>query len=118
MDENERVPRSIMDTGKCYDLYKHFYQLLSILNFNLLVANQSKGVKHYQNSKVQSIIPTSSQRYFRIPFVRSSTPTRPGSGDQHRGWWYAHFDGQYVARQMELHPDKPAILLNAGKIYL
>jgi len=83
----------------------------------LFVANQSKGVKHFQNAKVQPIIPTSSQRYFRIPFVRSSTPTRsPGSGgDQHRGWWYAHFDGQYVARQMELHPDKPAILLNAGK---
>lgn len=52
--------------------------------------------------------------------MRSSTPTRsPGSGgDQHRGWWYAHFDGQYVARQMELHPDKPAILLNAGKTYV
>ena len=31
-----------------------------------------------------------------------------------RGWWYAHFDGQYVARQMELHPDKPAILLISG----
>ncbi|EFN62018.1 Myosin-VI, partial [Camponotus floridanus] len=27
---------------------------------------------------------------------------------------YAHFDGQYVARQMELHPDKPLILLVAG----
>lgn len=31
-----------------------------------------------------------------------------------RGWWYAHFDGQYVARQMELHADKPPILLVAG----
>jgi myosin-6 len=51
-------------------------------------------------------------RYFRIPFVR------PGSTEQgnKRGWWYAHFDGQYVARQMELHPDKPAILLVAGKL--
>lgn len=29
--------------------------------------------------------------------------------------WYAHFDGQYVARQMELHADKPPILLIAGK---
>ncbi|XP_050441018.1 myosin heavy chain 95F isoform X1 [Adelges cooleyi] len=94
MDENERVPRSIMDT-----------------------ANQSKSVKHLQNVKAQPIVPTSSQRYFRIPFVRSNTPTRPSSGgaDQHRGWWYAHFDGQYVARQMELHPEKPAILLNAGQ---
>lgn len=31
-----------------------------------------------------------------------------------RGLWYAHFDGQYVARQMELHADKPPILLVAG----
>ncbi|XP_032513107.2 myosin heavy chain 95F isoform X2 [Danaus plexippus] len=46
-------------------------------------------------------------RYFRIPFAR------PGS-DEARGWWYAHFDGQYVARQMELHPDKTPVLLQAG----
>ncbi|XP_045447182.1 myosin heavy chain 95F [Melitaea cinxia] len=46
-------------------------------------------------------------RYFRIPFVR------PG-GEERRGWWYAHFDGQYVARQMELHPDKTPVLLQAG----
>lgn len=59
----------------------------------------------------------SSQRYFRIPFVRSSAAGQHDnthSGGK-RGWWYAHFDGQYVARQMELHPDKPPILLVAGK---
>lgn len=37
----------------------------------------------------------------------------PNDSDK-RGWWYAHFDGQYVARQMELHADKPPILLVAG----
>ncbi|KAL4706766.1 hypothetical protein ACJJTC_018147 [Scirpophaga incertulas] len=47
-------------------------------------------------------------RYFRIPFVRAH-----GEADR-RGWWYAHFDGQYVARQMELHPDRPPVLLHAG----
>lgn len=53
-----------------------------------------------------------SQRYFRIPFVR---PNAASATDQNkRGWWYAHFDGQYVARQMELHPEKPPILLVAG----
>jgi len=31
-----------------------------------------------------------------------------------RGLWYAHFDGQWIARQMELHADKPPILLVAG----
>ncbi|XP_035227627.1 myosin heavy chain 95F-like [Stegodyphus dumicola] len=46
-------------------------------------------------------------RYFRIPFVR------PNSAQ--KGWWYAHFKGQWIARQMELHPDKPPIQLVAGK---
>lgn len=59
-----------------------------------------------------------SQRYFRIPFVRPATIMAPsGQETNKRGWWYAHFDGQYVARQMELHPEKPPILLVAGKIY-
>ena len=35
-------------------------------------------------------------------------------GYRKKGWWLAHFDGQWIARQMELHPDKPAILLVAG----
>ena len=54
------------------------------------------------------------QRYFRIPFVRPA--------DQHRneeckkkGWWYAHFDGKWIARQMELHPDKQSVLLVSGR---
>lgn len=48
-------------------------------------------------------------RYFRIPFVRADHEPA-----DRRGWWYAHFDGQYVARQMELHPDKTPVLLQAG----
>ena len=57
----------------------------------------------------------SAQRYFRIPFVRPA--------DQHRdeqfrkkGWWYAHFDGKWIARQMELHPDKEPVLLVSGQL--
>ncbi|XP_049870051.1 myosin heavy chain 95F isoform X2 [Pectinophora gossypiella] len=50
-------------------------------------------------------------RYFRIPFVR---PAAGADAADRRGWWYAHFDGQYVARQMELHPDKTPVLLQAG----
>ncbi|KAJ9598040.1 hypothetical protein L9F63_026856, partial [Diploptera punctata] len=90
MDENERAPRSVMDA-----------------------ANKAP------RAAIKTPINTSSQRYFRIPFIRpsvannSTTPNDTSSG-QKRGWWYAHFDGQYVARQMELHPDKPAILLVAG----
>lgn len=54
-------------------------------------------------------------RYFRIPFVRAGAGDGPGAAEaERRGWWYAHFDGQYVARQMELHPDKAPVLLQAG----
>lgn len=52
------------------------------------------------------------QRFFRIPFVRPSEQDKSGSK---KGWWFAHFDGQWIARQMELHPDKPPVLLLAGK---
>ena len=37
------------------------------------------------------------------------------SNQKKKGWWFAHFDGQWIARQMELHPDKPPVLLVAGK---
>lgn len=47
-------------------------------------------------------------RYFRIPFVRPSVVSGP------KGWWFAHFEGQWIARQMELHPEKLPILLVAG----
>ncbi|XP_044727037.1 myosin heavy chain 95F isoform X2 [Chrysoperla carnea] len=89
MDENERAPKSIMDA-----------------------AVKAPKVQPKMNSVENS------QRYFRIPFVRppnlinGTTPEQQPNGK--RGWWYAHFDGQYVARQMELHPDKPPILLIAG----
>lgn len=79
MDENERVPRSIMESA-------------------------SKTPRLPQKAVLDN-----SQRYFRIPFQR------PGTDQSKRGWWFAHFDGQYVARQMELHPDKTPILLVAGK---
>lgn len=57
------------------------------------------------------------QRYFRIPFVRPADQHRDGKSAR-KGWWYAHFDGKWIARQMELHPDKDAVLLLAGKYFL
>ena len=62
------------------------------------------------------------QRFFRIPFVRpvsgeGNSPTKMdfnvGTSGQ-KGWWFAHFDGQYISRQMELHDGKDPILLVAG----
>ena len=52
------------------------------------------------------------QRYFRVPFIRPSEHDRL---NRRKGWWYAHFDGQWIARQLELHPDKEPLLLVAGK---
>ncbi|XP_076277428.1 myosin heavy chain 95F jaguar isoform X2 [Lasioglossum baleicum] len=88
MDENERAPKSIMEAA----------------------------AKTPRTPMKQSIV-ESSQRYFRIPFVRPSAVAQTEHNPSTivtKGWWYAHFDGQYVARQMELHPDKAPILLVAG----
>uniref|UniRef100_A0AAG5DWS3 Myosin motor domain-containing protein n=1 Tax=Anopheles atroparvus TaxID=41427 RepID=A0AAG5DWS3_ANOAO len=101
MDENERAPRSVMEAA---------------------------ARTQPRLTPKQEIVPTGSvHRYFRIPFMRSAnggqdngmgggTTGLPSADDSNkRGWWFAHFDGQYVARQMELHADKPPILLVAGK---
>ena len=53
------------------------------------------------------------QRFFRIPFVRPADQHRDNEFKK-KGWWYAHFDGKWIARQMELHPDKQPVLLIAG----
>lgn len=50
------------------------------------------------------------QRYFRVPFVRPASQPR----DQPKGWWYAHFDGQWIARQIDMLPGKKPIVLVAG----
>lgn len=84
MADQERAPQSIMDAAKSPRLP----QKGDIL-----------GARH---------------RYFRIPFVRAGASGAAGAEQERRGWWYAHFDGQYVARQMELHPDKTPVLLQAG----
>lgn len=63
-----------------------------------------------QSTPKISTNPLNEQRYFRIPFVKSASAS---SGQ--RGWWFAHFDGQWIARQLELHPDREPILLIAGQ---
>ncbi|KAB0800582.1 hypothetical protein PPYR_06322 [Photinus pyralis] len=85
MDENERAPKSVMDAA-------------------------TKAPRIQQKVAVIE----NSHRYFRIPFIRPGQATAVGEHHK-RGWWFAHFDGQYVARQMELHPEKAPILLLAGK---
>lgn len=57
------------------------------------------------------------QRYFKIPFIRPSDQNAANKAKMYKkkGWWYAHFDGQWIARQLEWHPEKPPVLLVAGK---
>ncbi|XP_062912606.1 unconventional myosin-VI isoform X2 [Mobula hypostoma] len=66
------------------------------------------------HTRQQEISQNRSQRYFRIPFIRPADQYKEPQNKK-KGWWYAHFDGSWIARQMELHPDKAPILLVAGK---
>ncbi|XP_060139949.1 unconventional myosin-VI [Globicephala melas] len=65
-------------------------------------------------ARQQGIEMNRQQRFFRIPFIRPADQYKDPQNKK-KGWWYAHFDGPWIARQMELHPDKPPILLVAGK---
>ena len=56
--------------------------------------------------------PPEEDRFFRVPFVQ---PSQQDGLNRKKGWWYAHFEGQWIARQLELHPDKEPLLLIAGK---
>lgn len=56
------------------------------------------------------------QRFFRVPF--SVTESSAQGQMPERGWWYAHFDGQWIARQMEVHPTKVPVLLVAGMVMI
>ncbi|XP_052043704.1 unconventional myosin-VI isoform X4 [Apodemus sylvaticus] len=66
------------------------------------------------SARQQEIEMNRQQRFFRIPFIRPADQYKDPQNKK-KGWWYAHFDGPWIARQMELHPDKPPILLVAGK---
>lgn len=74
---------------------------------------------HLSPSKSSSAMKKSSskdfneQRYFRIPFSRPADQLRDGA-ERKKGWWYSHFDGKWIARQMEIYDDKPPVLLLAG----
>lgn len=73
------------------------------------IMNQSAGACDELTLASQQ---SAEQRYFRIPFLKQPTT---GSGGGQRGWWFAHFDGQWIARQLELHPNREPILLVAGQ---
>ena len=51
------------------------------------------------------------ERYFRVPFLRPV----PEQLNKNRGWWYAHFKGRWIVRQLEIYPNTAPLLLIAGK---
>lgn len=93
MEENERIPNSVLQKIRYYN------------GITDAATNSS------ELPQKKSVFDTNRQRYFRIPSVRPSV----AGPDQNIGWWLAHFDGPYIARQMELHTEKPPLLLVAGK---
>uniref|UniRef100_A0A8C4MP10 Unconventional myosin-VI n=1 Tax=Equus asinus asinus TaxID=83772 RepID=A0A8C4MP10_EQUAS len=91
-ETEQRAPKSVTDYGQA-QIQNPAVQL---------PARQQEPERHRQ------------QRFFRIPFIRPADQYKDPQNKK-KGWWYAHFDGPWIARQMELHPDKPPILLVAGK---
>ncbi|XP_038616656.1 unconventional myosin-VI isoform X4 [Tachyglossus aculeatus] len=97
-ETEQRVPKSVTD-----------YDFAPFLN------NQSaRQSSAHHPARQQEIEVNRQQRYFRIPFIRPADQYKDPQNKK-KGWWYAHFDGPWIARQMELHPDKQPILLVAGK---
>ncbi|XP_074254141.1 unconventional myosin-VI isoform X3 [Saimiri boliviensis] len=97
-ETEQRAPKSVTD-----------YDFAPFLN-NSPQQNPAAQIPARQ----QEIEMNRQQRFFRIPFIRPADQYKDPQNKK-KGWWYAHFDGPWIARQMELHPDKPPILLVAGK---
>ncbi|NWJ01105.1 MYO6 protein, partial [Crypturellus undulatus] len=99
-ETEQRAPKSVTD-------YATFCCLLFCV-----IAQQNPTAQ--LPARQQEIELNRQQRYFRIPFIRPMDQYKDPQNKK-KGWWYAHFDGPWIARQMELHPDKAPILLVAGK---
>ncbi|XP_039202548.1 unconventional myosin-VI isoform X2 [Crotalus tigris] len=94
----QRAPKSVTD-----------YDFAPFLNNSTQQNPVNQSVRQQQEIEMNR-----QQRYFRIPFIRPADQYKDPQNKK-KGWWYAHFDGPWIARQMELHPDKQPILLVAGK---
>uniref|UniRef100_A0A667XE34 Unconventional myosin-VI n=1 Tax=Myripristis murdjan TaxID=586833 RepID=A0A667XE34_9TELE len=91
---DQRAPKSVTDYGK------HIFT--------------EQNPAPAMTAQHQEVAMNRQQRYFRIPFIRPADQYKDPQNKK-KGWWYAHFDGPWIARQMELHPDKRPIVLVAGK---
>lgn len=78
--------------------------ILYIINFHILASSRRNSPFPDPFSYLPNDQP---QRFFRVPFTSGPT-ARPC------GWWFAHFDGDWVVRQLELHSGREPVLLLAG----
>ncbi|CAF0726267.1 unnamed protein product [Didymodactylos carnosus] len=93
--DDERAPKDIMDKAE-------------LTGMPMAAASKSNSSSQSKSDQINE------QRYFRIPFRRPTDKNLEDNDQRKNGWWYAHFDNKWIARQMELHPDKPPVLLVAG----
>uniref|UniRef100_A0A671YQ28 Unconventional myosin-VI n=1 Tax=Sparus aurata TaxID=8175 RepID=A0A671YQ28_SPAAU len=86
----------------------------SVTDYGYIVSSTEQNPAPPMTAQHQEVAMNRQQRYFRIPFIRPADQYKDPQNKK-KGWWYAHFDGPWIARQMELHPDKRPIVLVAGK---
>ncbi|XP_014679543.1 PREDICTED: unconventional myosin-VI-like, partial [Priapulus caudatus] len=91
--ENQRAPQAVIENSQQQEEKKPKLQRL--------------------NRNIDKIRPNVNHRFFRLPFLAPADINREPQAEK-KGWWYAHFDGQWIARQLELYPDKQPVLLIAG----
>uniref|UniRef100_A0A1B0BWC9 Myosin VI cargo binding domain-containing protein n=1 Tax=Glossina palpalis gambiensis TaxID=67801 RepID=A0A1B0BWC9_9MUSC len=124
ISKNKRAQQQALGKQK-YDLSKWEYsELRDAINTSCDI--ELLELLKYRQPKQE--ITTAQNRYFRIPFMRVNAPENSKLMLSRKkkltyqlllffffvakpGLWYAHFDGQWIAKQMELHSGKPPILL-------
>ncbi|VDM56348.1 unnamed protein product [Angiostrongylus costaricensis] len=86
----------------------------------------------YANAQKRSIIAPqvnpalTMQRYFKVPFTRPADIYKNNNNNGlitdsrsvQNGLWYAHFNGQWIQRQIEMHPNKTPVLLCVVLLWL
>lgn len=125
MDENERAPRSVMEAAArspmrvqpkqeiIFSTHRYFRIPFLRASSNPIDNDSNQNGLNADSSEFSSLFFLNIQIFNKK--LTDVSITISFSQIDKRGLWYAHFDGQYVARQMELHADKPPILLVAGK---
>lgn len=114
-DENMRAPSSILQEASRAQVVAAAAE-----QYKQSVSNGGNGT-----ATAAAAAAAAAQRFFRIPFVRPEDPAAANSSlnggaaadaahQTAKGWWYAHFDGDWIGRQMELHPERGPVLLVAG----